>query len=171
MSEGPSSFSCPHCGQSHEGYPTDYGYTLPDDVWAIPEEERASLAKWNSDLCQLGERYFVRCVLSIRFVDRAGYFGWGLWAEVERPVFERYLEIYEQDAASEPPALAKIANQPPGYEAVVGAPVSIQFGLSTERPKIQIAESNSSTLALEQLHGISSARYHEILESMGVIEP
>ena len=164
-----SSFVCPHCSESHEGYPTDYGYSLPDVVWSIPENERKEQAKWTTDLCQFGERYFIRCMLPVSFTDSEGYFGWGLWVEVEWPVFERYLQIYDQDATSEPPASAKIANKPPGYEPILGFPVSIKFGLSTQRPTIQCPPNTSNLLASEQLHGISSARYHQILENIGAI--
>lgn len=169
MTDSSPSFVCPHCGRSHDDFPTDYGYSLPDDVWAVPEEERASKAKWTSDLCQFGERYFIRCLLPLQFTDRDGYFSWGLWAEVEWPVFERYLQIYEQDATSEPAASAKLANQPPGYERVLGCPVSITFGTSTERPRIEFFPGHSDGLASEQVRGITSARYHQILENIGAI--
>ena len=163
------SFTCPHCGVTHEGLPTDHGFTLPDDVWAVPEPERASKAKWTADLCQMGERYFIRCVLRVPFTDRAGAFGWGLWVEVTRPVFARYLEFYEVDGAAEPPHAATIANQPPPYERLVGAEVVIQFGASSARPTIHFPPDATYPMAVEQRCGIDSARYHRILEALGSI--
>jgi len=55
--EAKPGFVCAQCGTAHEGYPTDRGYTLPDDVWAIPESERQTLAKFTTDLCKMGGRW------------------------------------------------------------------------------------------------------------------
>ncbi len=163
-----ASFTCPHCGNTHEGLPTDRGYSLPDAVWAIPEPERAARAKWTADLCQMGVRYFIRCVLKVPFTDRAGYFGWGLWVEVTWPVFERYLEVYESDGSSEPVYPATIANEPPRYDRTLGESVNLQFGAATDRPTIQFLTGATCQLALEQGHGIDTARYHQLLESFEV---
>jgi hypothetical protein len=167
----PTSFTCPHCGKAHPGWPTDYGYTLPDDVWAIPEAARASRAKWTSDLCQLDDRHFIRGLLKVRFVDQPGYFGWGLWVEVDAPTFYRYLALYDKDGSGAPTEKGSIANQPPGYEAVLGEPVTMQFGESTQRPEITFAADASCSLASEQMCGIDSSRYHQILVAVGAIEP
>jgi ribosomal protein L34E len=95
-------FLCGICGKEHAGVPTDHAYKLPDIVWAIPEPERSARAKFSSDLCQLGERYFIRGVLHVPFSEAEGDFGWGVWAEVEWPVFERYLKLYDEDGSTEP---------------------------------------------------------------------
>lgn len=65
-----SSFTCPTCGGTHEGLPTDHGWQLPGDVWAIPPDERSSHAKFDSDLCQFGDRFFIRCVFKIPFNEQ-----------------------------------------------------------------------------------------------------
>lgn len=161
------SYTCPSCGQTHTGLPTDIGYTLPDDVWAIPEDERGLLAKWTTDLCQLGERYFIRCLVKIPFRDRLGYFGLGLWAEVTWPVFDRYNQTYDCDGSLEPVHSGKLANQPPGYDKTVGVEISIKFGSSTERPTIHFPLDATCLLSLEQTNGIDYTRYHDILETNG----
>jgi hypothetical protein len=51
-------FVCAQCGTTHEGLPTDQGYKLPDDVYAIPKSEREARATFTSDLFSTGERYF-----------------------------------------------------------------------------------------------------------------
>lgn len=162
-----SSFLCSVCGKSHEGAPTDTAFTLPDDAWALPEEQRSKQAKWTSDLCQLGERYFIRCLLPIPFRDTSGYYGWGVWAEVERAVFERYLEIYEVDATDEPETNGFLANNIGEYGTTLGLPVQIRFGLSSQRPKLSFAQDETHVLALETATGMSAARYHEVLRSRG----
>jgi hypothetical protein len=161
------SFVCPHCGKRQEGWPTDRGYTLPDEVWAIPEPERSERAKWSADLCVLGERFFIRCILDVPFTDQPGCFGWGLWAEVASPAFARYVELFDKDGSSEPACPATIANDLPGYDTTLGQPVIMQFQTATQRPALRFPAGATCRLALEQAQGIDSLRYHQLLESFG----
>ncbi len=164
-----ASFTYSICGKSHEGLPTDYAYHLPDDVWAIPEQERGARAQWSSDLCQFGNRFFIRCILFVPFTERPGVFGWGVWAEVPEAAFHRYLQVYEHDAAGEPEVTGVLANKVPAYPQIVGAPVLIQFGSGTDRPTVRFQPGAAHAFAREQAHGISEARYHEVLVSTGTI--
>jgi hypothetical protein len=157
------SFTCSICGELHDGLPTDCGYELPDDVWAIPKEERTSRAKFTKDLCQMGDRWFIRCLLKIPFIERAGYYGWGIWVEVEKAVFDRYLELWEVDASSEAPYASTIANRLDAYNRSIGEPVLIQFGPSKDRPTAYFPAASDCDLAVEQSRGMSMARYHEIV--------
>ncbi len=161
MSDG---FTCSICGERHEGLPTDWGYALPDVVWALPESERAEKARFGSDLCQFGERYFIRCVLAVPLKDTAGDFGWGVWSEVGWDVFERYLEIYDQDGSGETPHRGTLANRLPVHPSSLGAPVLIQFRDPTRRPSLSLPPDDESPLANEQRKGIDTARHHEIVD-------
>jgi hypothetical protein len=159
-------FVCSVCGKEHVGLPTDHGYKLPDDVWAIPEPERMTRAKFTPDLCQLGERYFIRGVLRVPFSEAEGDFGWGVWTEVAWPTFERYLKLYEEDASAEPPHAGTLANAIPIYEGTLGTPVLIQFQNQRSRPSIHLMRDDDSSLAVEQRNGISNARFHEIIDQI-----
>jgi hypothetical protein len=140
---------------------------LPDDVWAIPEPDRSEAANFNNDLCQFGERYFIRCVLEVPFNDAEGFFGWGAWAEVEWSVFQRYLELYEKDARPEPKHKGRLANSLRPYGDAVGKPLLIQFREAAKRPSLHLLAEDGSLLANEQREGISQRRYHEIVEQLG----
>jgi hypothetical protein len=155
-------FVCSICGKEHAGLPTDWAFTLPDDVWEIPEPKRSELAKFNKDLCQLGERYFIRCVLEIPFSDDDGFFGWGAWAEVEWSVFERYLEMYEEDGSTEAKHPGLLANSLSAYQESKGLPVLIQFREATKRPSLHLKSDDHSDLAIEQRTGMDLERYHEV---------
>jgi hypothetical protein len=168
MASSSTEFVCSLCGKSHAGVPTDTAYTLPDDVWAIPEPERSEKAKWTSDLCQLGERYFIRCLLEVPFLDQPGYYGWGAWAEVEWPSFERYLQFYEKDGKAEAPLPARLANDLPTYGGTLGMPVFVQFRTASERPGVLLPEEANHALATEVRNGMSYARFHEVLIARGV---
>lgn len=161
------SFVCPSCGDTHEGLPTDHGWKLPDVVWGIPESERAKLAKFNSDLCQFGNRFFIRCLLKLQFNEQPDYYGWGVWIEVQEQDFYRYVELYDKDGSGEPPVSGTIANSMPGYPDTLGVPVMVQFQNSTSRPAVLVPTHIGHPLALEQVAGIDNRRYHEILVATG----
>lgn len=161
-------FSCPICGDRHDDLSRDWGYGLPDEVWALPEEERDSQVRFNDDLCQWGERYFIRCILPVPLKGTDDYFGWGPWAEVDAEVFARYLELYDEDGREEPPVPGKLANRLEAYPGVtLGTRVLIQFQDPGERPILTLLENDKSRLAQEQREGIDAARHHEILEICG----
>jgi hypothetical protein len=145
------------------GLVTDWAYKLPDVVWDIPEAERPEKARFDTDLCKFGERYFIRCFLSVPFAEAPAEFGWGAWAEVKRPVFERYLELYDKDGSTEPVSSGILANNLLPYENSLGMPLNIQFRDPTKRPSLYFHQENASRLAVEQREGIGDARYHEIL--------
>lgn len=160
-------FTCSICGEGHEGLVTDWGYTIPDDVWEIAEAERAEEAHFNNDLCQFGERNFIRCVLDVPFTTQPRTFGWGAWAEVDRSTFVRYLELYDEDGSSEPTHTGTLANGLSPYASSFGAAVLIQFRDPAKRPSLYLRQEDGSRLAVEQRGGISDARYHEILSIIG----
>ncbi|ATR79066.1 DUF2199 domain-containing protein [Moraxella osloensis] len=163
-----SSFICSTCGEAHDGLPTDHGWQLPDDVWAIPEDERSNEAEFNSDLCQLGNRFFIRCLLKIPFNEQPDYYGWGVWVEVAEQDFDRYIELYDKDGSSEPSVSGTIANSVPGYPPTLGLAVDVQFQDSTSRPSVAVLAS-AHPLAEEQSIGIDNRRYHEILAVTGSV--
>jgi len=163
-----SSFVCSACGETHEGLPTDYGWQLPDIVWAIPEAERSICAKFNGDLCQFGDRRFIRCLLKLPFLGRIDdYYAWGIWVELSEADFQRYVELYEEDGRNEPKVPGTIANAVPGYAITIGLPVMVQFQDSSSRPTVHVPPSSRHDLADEQLAGLDDHRYHEILAAIG----
>lgn len=164
--EPPASFICSICGKRHEGLTTDWAYKLPDVVWAIPAAERSTAARFTDDLCQLGDRFFVRCVLPVRFLEAEGEFNWGAWAEVERSSFDRYVELFDKDGRSEPPHSGSLANALPPYAGSLGARVLVQFGDPTKRPTIHLTEADESQLKQDQRCGIDNARYHAVLDAL-----
>lgn len=158
-------FICATCGERHEGLSKDRGFTLPDEVWAIPEDERDGQARYNDDLCQWGDRHFFRCILPVPLKGTDDSFGWGVWVEVEPEVFERYLELYEEDGRDEPPVPGKLANRLEPYPGTsLGTRLLVQFQTPDQRPILTLPEGDKSRLAQEQRDGIDAARHHEILE-------
>ncbi|ASG21225.1 DUF2199 domain-containing protein [Nitrospirillum viridazoti] len=162
-------FVCSVCGQTHEGLPTQWAWKLPDLVWAIPEGDRESAADFTEDVCAYDGRFFIRCVLPIPFTHQADFFGWGVWAEVGRSTFLRYLDLYEADGSTEPPLPGTLANVISLYGAPLGQPVLIQFGTASERPMLRLTNDDMSPLAREQRAGMGADRHHEILKALGAL--
>ncbi|MEW9622969.1 DUF2199 domain-containing protein [Rhodanobacter geophilus] len=163
------SFRCQTCGETHEGLPTDFAWKLPDAVWAIPEPDRAKQARWDADCCQLGERFFIRCVLHIPFRSLTGSNGWGIWVEVSERDFFRYVELYSADARTEPPVGGVLANEIPCHDRSLGLAVSVQFGTAQNRPTVIASSDCDHSLAIEQKQGMSNEGYHEVLVATGAI--
>lgn len=162
-------FTCASCGNDHEGDLTDRAFTLPDDVWAIPKSERSEHAKFDTDLCKFGDRYFIRCVLYVPFTFNDEAFGWGVWAEVPEDTFFRYIDIYGEDGSEEPPRRGKLANALTLYSDSNREDVTITFGNATSRPTLETLPSSRKSLAIDQRSGIDRARYHTILHDAGVL--
>lgn len=150
---------------AQESLSRDWGFSLPDEVWALPDEERDAQAGYDDDLCEWGDRFFIRCILPIPLKGMDDYFGWGAWAEVDAEVFARYLELYEKDGRDEPPHPAKLANRLAPYPGTtLGTRLLIQFQDPDERPILTLLEGDKSRLAQEQRDGIDAARHREVLE-------
>lgn len=160
------SFVCSICGETHAGLPTDRAYTLPDHVWALSESERAARAKYDTDLCLLDDRYFIRGILPVPFLDQEGAFTFGAWAEVGQASFKRYVELYEVDGADEPPHDGILANALAVYDQSFGLPVRIQFGEPSRRPVLTALPGDHGLLAREQRLGINQARHHAIVAGL-----
>ena len=159
-------FTCSVCGQQHAGLFADWGAKLPDVVFALSEDERDEKVRFDSDLCQMDGRYFIRGVLEVPFNETQGRFGWGVWAEVDISVFQRYVELYDKDGTSEPIKDGTLANELPPYVGYQSPPLAIQFRDPTTRPSFYLKPEDDSQLALEQKFGISSARHHDIVSQL-----
>ena len=166
MAEGPS-FVCGTCGKIHEGLVKDMGFALPEDVWSIPAPERKTRAVFDTDLCRFGERHFIRCLLRIPFVGRTDYFGWGVWVEVDRHDFDRYVEFYQKDGSAEPLVIGRLANRIPCYPDAAGEVVRIKFGVAGIRPDVLVDVGSETSLGLDHNRGINDARHHQILADLG----
>ena len=90
-------FKCRSCGEVHEGSPS-FAFPAPDPYVSLSEEEKASMATLDSDICTIthdeGTDLFIRAVLEIPIHGATDPFLWGLWVSVSQKSFERYLETY-----------------------------------------------------------------------------
>lgn len=162
------SFVCSTCGQTHPGLPTDYGFRLPDEVHALTYVDRYLRSRSNADLCTLDEcRYFFRGLIPVPFSDSDAEFGWGVWVEVSKQHHDVYVSGFGENLSNAPPFPGRLANDIPGYGGTVGLIVAAQFQSANSRPVFSFPETSSHALALEQRHGITRKRHHDLLEALG----
>src|SRR5580700_11168390 len=94
---------CAICDKDHGEPPRDVGFALPDEVFALSEEERRARAATTPDHCTLDERRrFVRGVLDLQTPDTAAADGddrvsIGLWVEVHERDFEAIVGFAGQE--------------------------------------------------------------------------
>ena len=108
------SFRCATCGIIHEGLP-DYGFKFPDYYFGVPEEERGSRIKCDSDLCAIdNEDFFIRGVILIPVHDQELDFGIGAWISQKKDNFETYRKNYESTEIG--PFFGWLSNRIPFFE-------------------------------------------------------
>jgi hypothetical protein len=166
----PATYICSHCGQEHEGLPTDWGYQLPDEVHALNYLDRYTRSRSNRDLCTLDEvRFFFRALLPIRLSEQTEeeYFTWGVWIEVDKSVHDLYLRSWDEDITNFTGLQGRLANDIKVHAGSIDLPVSIRFLPGTERPKLELLPEVSHAIAIEQRNGISGKRHHDILVELG----
>lgn len=155
-------FYCSECGRWHEELRSDMGFQLPDIVWKLDYLEKYRRSSYNKDFCTFDStHYFIRGLLCVPFDYNDGYFGWGLWVEVDKVSHDIYLERYYEESNAVPAFAGKIANNIKGYPELLGEPVMIRL-YDEHRPLLEMTESTTHPLAHEQRNKISLARHHEI---------
>lgn len=155
---------CRVCGTEHVGMPTDYGWMLPDEVWALGDEARKAHLEWSTDVCYYEGRWFLRGVLEVPFRFATGRWGWGCWAEVRQSDVERLWELGDEDGSDEPAKAGQLACAIPGHPDSVGLPVWVQFGPADKRPLLHFPTDCQHPLAAAQRTGIDESAYHDILD-------
>ncbi|MFL5439293.1 MAG: DUF2199 domain-containing protein, partial [Myxococcales bacterium] len=75
---------------------------------------------------------------------------------------ERYLQLYEVDAADEPPFRGMLATSPPNYPDILDAQVDVRLGTAKARPQFH-PTTFDNPLFREHRDGISTERWHQII--------
>lgn len=161
-------YICSSCGKAHEGLPTDWGFKLPDDVFAMSYLDKYRRTRSNTDLCsQDEERFFIRGLLMISFTHQEREFAWGVWAEVPRTIHDFYVDNYSNDLAQGTKAHGTLANTIPGFPEITGLPLEIEIQSAKSRPLFTFPAFADHELAIDQRDGVGHTRHHQFLELCG----
>ncbi|WP_116808239.1 DUF2199 domain-containing protein [Steroidobacter cummioxidans] len=153
---------CESCGKPHAGAAIELAFKLPDDVFALPEQDRQSRCRISSDIVVLDdERFFIRGLVPLKVAKRNQDYALGVWAEVSEDVFGRIYDLWDDPDQSEAPRLpGTLANALPFHESTVGLTVAIQLIGTTSRPEFFLDPVEHSLFA-EQSRGIDEHRAYE----------
>lgn len=150
---------CECCGKDLGEITFDQAFKLPDEIWALSEDERKQRAQYDSDLCQLDERYFIRGVASFPVQGTDQTFRWGLWVEVPAEQFFDYVKHFNADNSAAAPYIGKAANSLPHYPETRGLEMRVQPGNQTQRPLFSCINP-AHPLSQDQLNGITLQQVH-----------
>lgn len=136
-----------------------FGPLEPFSYAAIPETERRSRARLNSDLCIIDNtNFFIRGCLDIPIVNTKGVFRWLVWASVSGKSFDLMLEHWEKAGReTDPPYFGWLNTRLPHYPDTLNLKVNVHTRPVGERPQVEVEPTNHP-LAIEQRSGISRSR-------------
>lgn len=130
----------------------------------MPAPQRQHRVRTEEGLCAIdGQRFFIRGVVLVALRHVSDDFGWGLWFEVTRKDFLRYVDAREAGQVPSAPLPGRIANALPGYRTLLGKSVEGRAQVAPERPRLWFAPSSRHRLAVEQRAGVDLKRHLEML--------
>jgi hypothetical protein len=143
----------------------DISFDAPMVYAEIPEDDRNTRAKLNSDLCAIDDAYFfVRGVLEIPIKGTDDVFGWGVWVSLSRTHFDRYVELFNAEPPSgEGPWFGWLSNRIPEYPDTLNLKTEVYLRPLKQRPRIRL-EPTDHPLAVHQREGIG---LEELLKIIG----
>ncbi len=159
-------YRCATCRGLHEGLP-DVAYRWPDPYFDVPESERSSRVRGDSDTC--ARDFFIRGVILIPIKETSDHFGVGVWVSQKRENFETYLK--NSDMSGIGPFFGWLCNTLPFYESSTWAlKTRAHFQGNNQRPLIEIAPCDHP-LYLDYSAGVTLERawqlYHTRERSRG----
>lgn len=156
-------WKCTTCSELHEGIP-DLAVQAPSPWLEIPEAERSSRGRIESDTCVIDERdYFVRGVIEIPIAQTDHTFGYGVWVSLSSANFERFVALGGSSEVPLDPWFGWLSVRLPGYPDTLLLKTHVHLQPRPLRPTIEL-EPTDHPLAMEQRVGIRLARVYEIVE-------
>ena len=153
MSAPGSGFTCPICGETHEGVDA-WGYAQPQ-YWAQLSDKQRQASRISDDLCATEDQFFfVRAVLTLPLIGGPQPdFDMAVWGTVSSYDFKRYLETFESGQQAQLGEMfSYLASDIRQFEGALNLEADLipRDGL---RPLMRLRPSDHP-LALAQKHGI-----------------
>lgn len=149
-----SSVVCGFCGKDHPAQESEKAYRLPDDVFAIGEDERESRCRIAKHFCQFDERIFVRGLIPVPIHGTDRLYCWGVWAETSWPTYSEIFDTWDSEDPSDLEVLeGRLANSLPAYTGTIGLRLQIVRKADT-RPFFYVIDDHQ--LGKDQINGIGA---------------
>lgn len=159
---------CSECDEEHDLEEVEPRYGLPDEVFALDEDERAARVRGGTDWCVLrearrdDERFFVRALVPFAVAGRAQPFHWGVWVELSGPAFAEVRQLWSSERQlTSGPWGATLANGVSAYPSTLGLPGLLRFVDTRQLPRFSpLAEQHPFATDFEA--GLSEQRWVEL---------
>ena len=160
MSEDLIECSC--CGKLVPAANIELAYRRPDVIASLSSEELEARSTHTDDICILdGERFFVRCTISLPIRMSSESYAIGAWAEISERDFATVQKLWDEvDQANAPAIDGVLANQIALTTGSSGCRVLVTLTGPTTRPCIAIKD-QACSMYLEQKEGLPAHRASE----------
>jgi len=162
-------WTCRCCGKQFDTLPLDYASEAPLHWLQIPEAERATRGKIDTDVCIIDDKdIFVRGCLEIPIIGQHDHFVWGVWVSVSRDSFKRIVDLWTAPLIeNEPPKFGWLCNNLSLYPPTLGLKTNLHLHGGNRRPSIEL-EPTDHPLAIEPRRGITIERVEEIAGALSL---
>jgi hypothetical protein len=156
-------YRCDVCGKVHQGPALSYGFRAPLAYYQVPRWLRWYRCFLTTDTCRIDEKhYFVLGNIRIPIRDSDNSFSWTAWVSLSRENFEECLDLWHNPGRErEPPYFGWLSNAIPGYPETLNLKTMVHTQAIGLRPEVEL-EPTEHPLSVEQRHGISWERVHQI---------
>jgi hypothetical protein len=156
-------WTCGCCGKTFDTLPMDYAIEGPSNWFAVPEAERATRVRKDSDLCVIDAReFYVRGCIEVPVQGCAETFVLGVWVSVSEASFGYIVDKWTAEfSADEPPRFGWLCNWIRGYPEPDEIACHVHLRSGNLRPRIEL-EPTDYPLAVEQRQGITLDRVKQI---------
>lgn len=158
-------FVCSRCGEVHPGPSVCLPTRCPTYYLMVPEAERQRRGWLTSDHCVIDDKFFfIYGSLRIPIHGYSDPFTWGVWVSLDKPVFERALDLVDVEVReSEPAYVGWLSSELPLYPPCLKLVCEVHTQPVGYRP-LMLLRAADHPLVREQQEGITVERVQEIME-------
>ena len=160
------SWKCQTCGLEHDDIPLCFGIEAP---WRalVPDSDYAQRVDLTPDQCVVDKQtFFIRGHIEIPIHDYPAPLAFSVWSSLSEKSFVHMSERWDSpDRGSDPPYFGWLSSQIEFYPSTIHLKISVQSRPPGSVPLFTV-EQSEHPLSLDQQHGISIDRWHEIAHQL-----
>jgi len=159
-------WKCSTCGEELADQPLCFGSDAP---WRalVPESEFSQRVDLTKDQCVVDEKaFFIRGHIEIPIQGQSESLSFSVWSSLSEKSFLHISDRWtDQDRADDPPYFGWLSSSIPAYPDTINLKLSVQSRSPGLVPVFTV-EPSDHPLSLDQQHGISVQRWHELVHSL-----